>query len=119
MNTANLQLEGLYTVLAELLDTLRRREILTAGDIDELLRRAERTAGQDAERRAGLSLAEIEGVLFPIRLLMEATRAAERDEQLGFSELAKMVGQLKPPRPRIAGAESLVLAEESDRERDA
>lgn len=119
MNTANLQLEGLYTVLAELLATLRRRDILSRTDVDELLRHAEQTAGQDAERRAGLSLSEFEIVLFPIRLLMEANRAAERDEQLGFSELAKLVGQLKPPRPGIGDDEGLSLAVETERERDA
>ena len=120
MNTANLQLEGLYTVLAELLATLRQRDILSGDEVTALLRRAEQRAGQDAERRAGLSLAEFEGVLFPIRLLMEANRATEHDEQLGFSELARLVGQSKPSRPSVRStAEALALATAAERESDA
>ena len=120
MNSANLQLEGLYAVLAELLATLQAKGVLDVGDTDTLLRRAEQTAGDDAERRDGLSLAEFEAVLFPIRLLMEANRASERDQRLGFSELAKIVGQMKPPRPGIrSSAEGYALAKEFERERDA
>ena len=120
MNTANLQLEGLYAVLAELLATLKAKGMLDVAETDGLLRRAEQTAGDDAEKRGGLSLAEFESVLFPIRLLMEANRAGERDERLGFSDLARMVGQMKPPRPGIrSSAESFALAKETERERDA
>jgi hypothetical protein len=120
MNSANLQLQGLYAVIAELMATLQAKGILDTAETDTLLRRAERMAGDDAERRGELSLAEFEAVLFPIRLLMEANRAAERDERLGFSDLAKAVGQMKPPRPGIRSSEeSYALAVETERERDA
>jgi hypothetical protein len=120
MNTANLQLQGLYAVLAELLATLQSKGVLDREETDAMLRRAERTAGDDAEKRADFSLAEFEVVLFPIRLLMEANRANERDERLGFSELARMVGQMKPPRPGVRNSrESLAMALETERERDA
>ncbi len=120
MNTANLQLQGVYAVLAELLATLQAKGMLDNAETDALLRRAEQTAGDDAEQRREFSLAEFEAVLFPIRLLMEANRAAERDERLGFSELARIVGQMKPPRPGIrSSAESFALAKETERERDA
>ena len=120
MNTANLQLQGLYAVLAELLSTLRSRGILDEGETEAMLRRAEHTAGDDAERRADLSLAEFEAVLFPIRLLMEANRAHDRDERLGFGALARLVGQMKPPRPGLRNStESLAHATEVERERDA
>ena len=120
MNSANLQLEGLYAVLAELLASLQAKGIVSASDTDGLLRRAEQTAGDDAEQRGELSLAEFETVLFPIRLLMEANRASERDERLGFSALAKIVGQMKPTRPGIrSSAEGYALAVETERERDA
>ncbi|RYE83450.1 MAG: hypothetical protein EOP19_13830, partial [Hyphomicrobiales bacterium] len=75
MNTANLQLQGLYAVLAELVATLQAKGVLSVAETDALLRRAEETAGNDAERRTDLSLAEFEVVLFPIRVLMEANRA--------------------------------------------
>ena len=120
MNTANLLLQGLYAVIAELLSTLQARGILNAQETDDLLRRAEQTAGQDAEKRGELSLAELEAVLFPIRLMMEANRAAERDERLSFQQLARMVGQMKPTRPGVRdSAEGLALAREIERERDA
>lgn len=120
MNTANLQLQGLYAVLGELLGTLQAKGLLDGEEIGALLRRAEQTAGNDAENRGELSLAEFEAVLFPIRLLMEANRATGRDERLGFSELARIVGQMKPTRPGIrSSAESFALARETERERDA
>ena len=59
-------------------------------------------------------------VLCPIRLLLEANRARGRDERLGFSDLARLVGQMKPTRPGVRdGAESFALAAETERERDA
>ena len=120
MNTANLQLQGLYAVIAELLTTLQAKGLLDGAETDAMLRRAEQTAGDDAEQRGELSLAEFEAVLFPIRLLMEANRATERDERLGFSDLARTVGQMKPPRPGIrSSAESFALAKEIERQRDA
>lgn len=120
MNTANLQLQGLYAVIAELLRTLSDKGVLGEADVQDLLRRAEQTAGQDAEQRSEHSLAELEAVLFPIRLLMEARAAGERDERLGFSELAKAVGQSKPARPGVVRDEdALAMAVEFERQRDA
>lgn len=120
MNTANLQLQGLYTVLAELLATLQAKGVLAEGETEALLRRAEQTAGKDAEQRSEHSLAELEAVLFPIRLLMEAQTAGERDERLGFSELAKLVGQSKPARPGVLdSADAYALAKETERQSDA
>jgi len=120
MNTANLQLQGLYALVAELLATLQAKGLLDGEETEAMLRRAEQTAGDDAEQRGELSLAEFEAVLFPIRLMMEANRAAERDERLGFSDLARIVGQMKPPRPGVRpSAESFALAQEIERERDA
>jgi hypothetical protein len=120
MNSANLQLQGLLTVIAELFAMLQARGVLSADDIAVLLAHAERSAGTDAESRPGVSAVELETVLFPIRLLMEANRAGRRDERLGFSELARLVGENKPPRPGVeTPEESFALAMESERERDA
>ena len=120
MNTANLQLQGLYALVAELLATLQSKGLLDREETEAMLRRAEQTAGTDTEGRGELSLAEFEAVMFPIRLMMEANRATERDERLGFSTLARSVGQLKPPRPGVrTSAESFALAAETERERDA
>lgn len=120
MNTANLQLQGLYAVIAELLRTLSDKGVLEDADVQGLLRRAEHSAGRDAEQRNEHSMAELEAVLFPIRLLMEARAAGERDERLGFSDLARAVGQSKPARPGVVRDEDgLAMAVEFERQRDA
>lgn len=120
MNTANLQLQGLYAVIAELIGTLQAKGVLEADEMQDMLRRAEQTAGKDAEKRTELSMAELEAVLFPVRLLMEAQTAGERGEKLGFSELAKLVGQSKPPRPGVMDShDAYALAAELERQRDA
>lgn len=120
MNTANLQLQGLYTVLFELLATLQAKGVLDAGETQAMLRRAEQTAGHDAEQRSEHSLSELEAVLFPIRLLMEAQGASGRGERPGFSVLARQVGQSKPARPGVLDSEdAYALAAETERQRDA
>lgn len=120
MNTANLQLQGLYTVLAELLDSLQDKGLLDAAETQAMLRRAEQRAGQDAEQRSEHSLSELEAVLFPIRLLMEAQSAGGRGDRPGFSALARLVGQSKPARPGVLDSQdSYALAVETERQRDA
>ena len=70
MNTANLQLEGLYMAVAALTETLKQKGLLDTTDVDGALARAERSAVDAAER--GLSAANIEAISFPIRLLRVA-----------------------------------------------
>lgn len=97
MNTANLQLEGLYTVLAALLKTLREKEILSASEIEAALDEAQSAVTSDACRTDALSPANVDAVCFPIRLLKIAN-ASGGETPLTFSELATAVGQLKPDR---------------------
>ena len=92
MNTANLQLEGLYLALASLMTTLRSKGMLSAEEIDAALASAERTAAAD-NATAERSPANVEAVLFPVRLL----RLANKPQGVGlpFSDLAAQVGMNK------------------------
>ena len=50
MNTANLQLEGVYAVLAALLQTLRDKSILSDAEIGQMLAEVERSIASDGGR---------------------------------------------------------------------
>lgn len=97
MNVANLQLEGLYLVIAALNDLLVKKGILTHAEIDLALRHAEQ-AGLGDYRAEDLSPAERDAVAFAARLLAVANNGAG-DELPSFSELAKLVGRSKDKHP--------------------
>ena len=97
MNTANLQLEGLYLCVAALNNALVKKGILTRDEIDMALRRAEETAIGDDRVAEDLRPASRDAVVFPARLLALANRTASTDEISTFSELARMVGSTKEP----------------------
>jgi hypothetical protein len=97
MNTANLQLEGLYLVIAALNNALVRKGVLSRDEIDLALRRAEETAIGDDRVVEDLSPANRDAIAFPARLLALANRAASADDTPTFSELARMVGSTKHP----------------------
>ena len=97
MNTANLQLEGLYLVIAALNNALVRKGVLSREEIDQALRRAEETAIDDDRAVEDLSPANRDAVAFPARLLALANRSASTDEISSFSELARLVGTTKEP----------------------
>ncbi len=97
MNTANLQLEGLYLVVASLNNALVKKGLLTRDEVDEALRRAEATAMGDDRVSEDLSPANRDAIAFPARLLALANRSASSDETPGFAELARMVGSTKTP----------------------
>lgn len=50
MNTANMQLEGVYAVLAALLHALRDKAILNDAEIDHMLAEVERDIASDSEQ---------------------------------------------------------------------
>ena len=97
MNTANLQLEGLYTALQSLLCALRDKDLLTAAEIDQALVEAERVAGADPRRPTELSGANREAVLFPIRYLRVGNRLCDQGKLPTFSEIAALVGRENKP----------------------
>jgi hypothetical protein len=90
MNTANLQLEGLYLAIAAINGALVKRGLLTAAEIDAALNEASAVAGRDTH---DVSSANRDAVTFPIRFLQRANDAADGDTLPTFSELARRVGE--------------------------
>jgi hypothetical protein len=90
MNTANLQLEGLYLAFAAINAVLVRRGILTAEDIRDALDEASAVAGRDSH---DVSSANRDAVTFPIRFLRRAMEQANTASLSTFSELARQVGE--------------------------
>jgi hypothetical protein len=97
MNTANLQLEGLYLAVAAINNALVRKGLLSRDEIDQALRRAEDSAIGDERATEELSHAHRDAIAFPARLLALANRSASTDDVPGFAELARMVGSTKVP----------------------
>jgi len=94
LNTANLQLEGLYLVIASLNEMLIGKGLVSRDDVDNALRVAEQTALGDYAAEE-MSPAHRDAVAFPARLLQLASRGSGDGAIQSFSELAKLVGQTK------------------------
>lgn len=97
VNTANLQLEGLYLAIASINNVLVRKGLLTVGEIDEALRRAEANATADDHIIEDMSPANRDAVCFPIRLLQMANGNLSDGDIPSFSDLARMVARTKEP----------------------
>lgn len=97
MNTANLQLEGLYLVIASLTDALIAKGIMSHGEIDDVLRRAEQAAINDDRSTEELSPANRDAIAFPARLLRVANAEGGGPRGLSFHRLARKVGETKRP----------------------
>ena len=98
MNTANLQLEGLYLAIAAITNALVEKNLLSRDEVGKALQRAEQTALGDY-RTEDLTGAQQDAVAFAPRLLILANAKAADGQMLNFSELARLVGQTKPPHP--------------------
>ena len=96
MNTANLQLEGLYLAIAAITAVLRQKGLLSAEEIDAALASAEVKATFDPARPRELSGSNVDAICFPLRLLRLANQASAEGKQLSFTELATRVGETKP-----------------------
>ena len=97
MNTANLQLEGLYLSIAAINNALVQKGLLSREEIDRALRSAEQIALGDDRTAEDLSPSNREAVAFSPRLLALANNMASETRTPPFSELAKMVGTTKSP----------------------
>src|SRR5690606_22549283 len=95
MNTANLQLEGLLLALSSLVSLLRQKGIASEEEICAVLKQAEEAALGDPARPEGLSSANVEAVLFPIRYLKAAAASPLAGAVPPFSQVATGVGQAK------------------------
>lgn len=96
MNTANLQLEGVYAVLAALVGALRDKGLLQPGEIDRLLADVEFALASDPARSADLRGANVDAICFPARFLRLALQNSAAGGPFSFTQLASRVGQTKP-----------------------
>ncbi|WP_181707188.1 hypothetical protein [Chthonobacter rhizosphaerae] len=97
MNTANLQLEGIYTVLAALIQALEKKEILSSEDLLAALDEAERTIETDGRRSGDISHANLEAIRFPVRYMKAVVGRGRDGAPLpAFGEVATSIGRRKP-----------------------
>lgn len=97
MNTANLQLEGLYLAIAGITNALVTKGLLTREEVNTALRTAEQSATSDYRSAEDLSPANRDAIAFPARLLVLANSLASGSTIPSFAALAKMVGETKAP----------------------
>lgn len=95
MNVANLQLQGLYLVIAAINNALVAKGVLTRSELDSALQLAEQTALGDERIAEDMTPASRDAVAFAARLLALANNGASDTEIPQFSELARLVGQTK------------------------
>ena len=98
MNTANLQLEGVYAVLAALLVAVRDKGVMNNDELDQLLAGVEKTLACDVRRPTEVRDANVDAICFPARFLRKALRANAEGRDFSFARLASEVGQSKADR---------------------
>lgn len=96
MNTANLQLEGLYAAIAALTAALRSKGLLSQDEIHQALTEAESRIAADSGRPNELSPAHVDAICFPLRFLMLANNSEAAGQRLSFTQIAAEVGRTKP-----------------------
>jgi hypothetical protein len=96
MNTANLQLEGVYVAVAALMEALRSKGLLSEQEIEQALSAAESRIAADPGRPNELSGAHLDAIRFPLRFLKLANGHAAKGDQFSFMRLAAEVGRTKP-----------------------
>jgi hypothetical protein len=97
MNSANLQLEGLYLAVAAMHETLISKGLVSRQEVDDAMRAAEQTAINDNRSIESLRPAERDALAFPARLLRMANSTVAEGEALSFTALARRVGSVKMP----------------------
>jgi hypothetical protein len=95
MNTANLQLEGLYVVPATLLDAMCEKGIFRREEIEALLKKAESGLSADPNRPTEMRDANVDAICFSARFLLQAIQGASEGRDHSFAHLASRVGQAK------------------------
>ena len=96
MNTANLQLEGVYVAIAALMEALRSKGLLSQKEIHQALVDAQARIAADPARPNELSPAHVDAICFPLRFLTLANNHAAEGRQFSFMQLAAEVGRTKP-----------------------
>lgn len=96
MNAANLQIEGLCLALASINRLLVAKGVISQGELDNALDKAEATARGDNRFTEDMSPANRDAVCFPIRVLQIANDTGA-ETPWSFSQLAKLVAETKEP----------------------
>ena len=95
MNSANLQLEGLYLAVAAINEALIGKGVLSREEVTHALRVAEQSAIGDDRAVEDLRPAERDAMAFPCRVLIQALATTSDGRPPSFSDLARRVGARK------------------------
>ncbi|ODT81800.1 MAG: hypothetical protein ABS76_10115 [Pelagibacterium sp. SCN 64-44] len=95
MNVSNLQLQGMYLVMATLTETLVARNILSREAVDRAMAQAEQIALGEERTAEDLPPAARDALAFPARFLRLANARSAAGDAISFAELTRLVGQTK------------------------
>jgi hypothetical protein len=87
MNTANLQLEGVYAVLAALLQALLDKKVLSEDELGQMFSEIERGITSDSDRPAEVRASNVEAMRFPVLFLKSALQASSQGQRPSFAEV--------------------------------
>jgi hypothetical protein len=96
MNTANVQLQGLLVLMAEIARRLVETGCVPAAEVELVLKRAEASIRSDGARMEQLSASQVEGMLFPVHYLAQ-TLGGEGPQH--FSQVTQAVGRSETADP--------------------
>jgi hypothetical protein len=94
MNTANLQLQGLYLAIAAITKALVVKGLLTREEVDRALREAEMTSLADY-RTDDAEAPNREAMAFAARFLRLVNNSGPGAQMPPFSDIARQVGEAK------------------------
>jgi hypothetical protein len=94
MNTANLELEGLYLAIASINNALVEKGLLSHAELQQAMSSAADVAEASCKQRR-LSAANQLAILFPARFLKLASERAESGEPADFRSITEAVGRLR------------------------
>jgi hypothetical protein len=95
MNTANLQLEGVYAVLAALCKALLKKSVFTEAELVSLLSDVERQIASDRSRPLEVRGSNVEAMCFPARFLKSALKASSDGSTPTFAEVVSRISQTR------------------------
>ncbi len=92
MNTANLELEGLYVAVAAVNHLLVQKGVIALAELQDALDEAH-TVAKAAVKERGLSGSNKEAICFPVRFLRLASDKADRGEPVDFHSVTRDIGR--------------------------
>ncbi len=97
MNTANLQLEGVYLVLSALIEALVAKGVFQKAEMVVILSEVERRIGADKSRPTEVRGANVEAAQFPARFLKSAMVGAAEGGKPSFAEVVSLIKETRRP----------------------